>query len=143
MEAVHSQVLLHCKRNNQHLPSLVNSRVKRAEIVEALGSAAYFHFAASQYRRRRLGASLLAFCFPARRRWTVILLTPQQVREHMFMYSSEAQHMDFEMERSVGKQALADLAKLSKPAVVEMPVVTKWLVGYVKEIFSRSPEAPV
>ena len=45
------------------------------------------------------------------------------------------------MEMTVGAKAISDLAACSQPPVAVVSVAEKWLVEYVKELFSRSPQA--
>ncbi len=67
-------------------------------------------------------------------------MTAQQIREHIYMYSPEAQYTDVQAARSVGLQTLADLESLHKPALVETSTSVKWLVEYLKKIFAQSAE---
>ncbi len=70
-------------------------------------------------------------------------MSDKQIREHIYMYSSEAQYLNLTPERAVGFQALADMQPLQRGETVEHPMMVKWLVEFLKELFTHNLEAHV
>ena len=116
-----------------HLPSMINSRIRRPELLNSLDDHAWFAFAAGQYRSRLLAKRVLEFTFPVSRRWTLQLMTGQQLREHVFMYSMEAQSQDIQASLNVGGAVQAVTASFAKPAVTQRSPMEMLLVDFVKD----------
>ncbi len=56
------------------------------------------------------------------------------------MYSSDAQYMDFTVERDIGFAAIRDMQPLQRCSCLEVTPLAKRLVEFLKELFSRSLE---
>ena len=132
-QQVHSRVKSHGRKVTYHLPSLINARIRRSELVKSLGDGAFFAFASGAYRSRLLIRRVLGFSFPASQRWKLQTMTQKQLREHLYMYSMEAQTQDLVGVMVDGSTVQEATKVLMKPTIVERSPIQFMLVDFAKD----------
>lgn len=139
VEAVHSQILHHCKRATYHLPSLINARVKRAELTAALESPSFFGFAVANYRKRNLARDLLKFTMAPKKQWLVQVMPLHELKGHIFLFSPAAQHRDLCAEKKATAEIIKTTAASRKPVLQDLLAMSSWVVSFMKESFEMVP----
>ncbi len=70
-------------------------------------------------------------------------MSAKLIREHIYMYSAEAQYYDLEPEIRTGLQVLEDIKPLQICDINEHTTCVKWLVEFLKELFAHNLQAHV
>lgn len=136
VEAVHSRVKSHGGKAMNHAPPLINARVRRPELIKQLDCAAFFAFAVGHYRDRSIGKKLLQFTFQPTSRWRIQLLSPKQVRAHIFQFSAEAQTQNVDDALAMGAKVKEAIAVHTKPDVLVISPVQTMIVDFMKDQFA-------
>ena len=137
VEAVHSRILHRAEKPTLHMPALITQRIKRPELLQAVEDPSFFAWACANLRKRRLPSMLLSFALPSRMRWLPSTMTPMELREHIYMYSSAAQTRSLVDERAMVDKVAASLKMHTKADVEERTPIQYMSVDFLKEHFGE------
>lgn len=99
------------------LPSLVNTKLKQAQLVNQLNDNRFFAWAVGQWRSRSVARGLLKFTYPPQQQWKAATIPAKELHGRLYLFATEAQYRDQVTEARTMALWKKDAAKYNKPEV--------------------------